>query len=137
MKISQKLEYACRAVFQLAKRHHENTVTRLDEIAQCEDVSSNFLVQIMNDLKNAEVVHSKRGKSGGYFIKKSLDEITLYDIVAAVEPAMLNQVNDQSGESAKEVANAWGDISNQFGNSLKKKTLEQLLSSNDAPMFYI
>lgn len=122
---------------QLAKRHHENTVTRLDEIAQCEDVSSNFLVQIMNDLKNSEVVHSKRGKSGGYFIKKNLDEITLYDIVAAVEPSMLGQVSDQSGQSASEVANAWTDISKQFSASLKKLTLEQLLSSNDAPMFYI
>ncbi len=124
-------------MFQLAKRHHENTVTRLDEIAQCEDVSSNFLVQIMNDLKNAEVVHSKRGKSGGYFIKKSLDEITLYDIVAAVEPGMLNQVSDQSGQSAKEVASAWETVSSQFADSLKEKTLEQLLGNNDAPMFYI
>lgn len=137
MKISQKLEYACRAVFQLAKRHHENTVTRLDEIAQCEDVSSNFLVQIMNDLKNAEVVHSKRGKSGGYFIKKSLDEITLYDIVSAVEPGMLTQVSDQSGESASDVADAWDDIKKQFVQSLKDKTLDQLLGGNQAPMFYI
>jgi len=108
-----------------------------DEIAQCEDVSSNFLVQIMNDLKNAEVVHSKRGKSGGYFIKKSLDEITLYDIVSAVEPGMLTQVSDQSGESASDVADAWDDIKKQFVQSLKDKTLDQLLGGNQAPMFYI
>ena len=122
---------------QLAKRHHENSITRLDEIAQCEDVSANFLVQIMNDLKNAGVVQSKRGKSGGYFIKKPLEEITLYDIVAAVEPAMLSVMGEQSGDSASEVAGAWSEISSQLDHALKKITLLQLLRSNDAPMFYI
>ncbi len=91
---------------QLSKRANDKTVTRLDQIAQCEDVSANFLVQIMNYLKNSEVIQSKKGKVGGYFPEKSSDDITLYDIVAAVEPSMVTKIVTQTGESANEVAAA-------------------------------
>ncbi len=65
MRVSQKLEYACRAMAQLAKQADGKTITRLDEIAQREAVSSNFLVQILNDLRRSGLVTSKRGKFGG------------------------------------------------------------------------
>ena len=52
MRISQKLEYACRAMVQLAQHHDGQTLIQLDDIAQREAVSANFLVQILNDLKN-------------------------------------------------------------------------------------
>ena len=51
---------------QLAKRHDGRTVTRLDELAQREAVSANFLVQILNDLRRAGLVESRRGKSGAH-----------------------------------------------------------------------
>ncbi len=122
---------------QLSKRVNENTVTRLDEIAQCEDVSANFLVQIMNDLKNAEVIQSKRGKAGGYFLEKSADDITLYDIVAAVEPAMVSKMSVQTGQSANEVAATWAEVSNRFTESLKETTLNMLSGNDNEIMFYI
>lgn len=122
---------------QLAKRANENTVTRLDQIAQCEDVSANFLVQIMNDLKNAEVIQSKRGKAGGYFLEKSADDITLYDIVAAVEPSMVTKTVTQTGQSASEVAAAWAEINSKFAESLKETTLSMLSGEDNEIMFYI
>ena len=68
MKISQKLEYACRALAQLAKHHDGRTLTRLEDLAQREAVSGNFLVQILNDLRRAGLIESRRGKAGGYLL---------------------------------------------------------------------
>jgi len=99
VRISQKLEYASRAMLQLAKHADGHTITRLDEIAQREDVSSNFLVQILNDLRNADVIQSKRGKFGGYLLARAPEDITLFDIVSAVEPAMVSTPSPQEGET--------------------------------------
>ena len=71
MKISQKLEYACRALAQLAKHHDGRTLTRLEDLAQREAVSGNFLVQILNDLRRAGLIESRRGKAGGYLLGRS------------------------------------------------------------------
>ena len=62
---------------QLAKRHDGRTITRLDELAQREAVSANFLVQILNDLRRAGLVESRRGKSGGYLLARKPDTIQL------------------------------------------------------------
>ena len=77
MKISQKLEYACRAMAQLAKHHDGRTLTQLEDVAQREEVSGNFLVQILNDLRRAGLVESRRGRAGGYLLAKSAEAITL------------------------------------------------------------
>ena len=69
MRVSQKLEYACRAVVCLARHYDGSTVVKLEDIAQREDISSSFLVQILNELKRSNIVLSKRGKAGGYAIQ--------------------------------------------------------------------
>ena len=75
MRVSQKLEYACRAAIQLAKHHDGETPLRLDDLATREHVPATFLVQILSDLKQANLVISKRGKSGGYLLGLSLIHI--------------------------------------------------------------
>ena len=65
VKVSQKLEYACRAAVCLARHYDGATVVKLEDIAQQEDISASFLVQILNELKRFGLVDSKRGKAGG------------------------------------------------------------------------
>lgn len=137
MRISQKLEYASRAMLQLAKHADGHTITRLDEIAQREDVSSNFLVQILNDLRNADVIQSKRGKFGGYLLARAPEDITLFDIVSAVEPAMVSTPSPQDGESAAAVSKGWENVSNHLNKYLKETTLASLIADESGPMFYI
>jgi len=137
MKVSKKLEYACRAMVQLAKRYDDDKLARLEEIAQHEDVSANFLVQIMNELKHAKVVDSKRGKAGGYRLPARPEEISLYDIVAAVEPALVAAPPQQTGESATSVTLTWTRISAEFEKHLRKTTVATMMDSSSEPMFYI
>ncbi|WP_435894761.1 RrF2 family transcriptional regulator [Oceaniferula spumae] len=135
MRISQKLEYACRAMVQLARHHDGQTLTRLDDLAQREAVSANFLVQILNDLKRSGLIISKRGKAGGYLLAREPREINMQHITMAVEPGMLMPNISEQGESGKSVQEAWGKISKSLDQALKEITLDSL--STQSPMFYI
>jgi Rrf2 family transcriptional regulator, cysteine metabolism repressor len=137
MRISQKLDYACRAMAQLAKRHDGRTITRLDELAQREAVSANFLVQILNDLRRAGLVESRRGKSGGYLLGRKPDTILLREIVEAVEPSLLSFSTHTEGESGVAVRNAWERVAQELKSHLERITLAQLADRSEAPMFYI
>ena len=137
MRISQKLEYACRALAQLARRHDGRSLTRLEELAQREAVPSGFLVQILNDLKRAGLVDSRRGASGGYLLARAPSSITLRQIAEAVEPALLTSTVADDGESGPAVRQVWHKASHAWGEWLNAVTLETLASQPDGGMFYI
>lgn len=136
MRISQKLEYACRALIQLSKHHDGKTITRLEALAQREEVSSNFLVQILNDLRRSNIVDSRRGKAGGYLLSRKPADISLYEIVAVIEPALLNNSVSEDGESGSCVKSIWNVAAENFNDYLKNISLESM-ATDDSPMFYI
>lgn len=137
MKISQKLEYACRALAQLAKVHDGRSLTRLEEMAQREAVSGNFLVQILNDLRRAGLIESRRGKAGGYLLARPANQISLRQIVEAVDPSLLQCSVSTEGESGAAVRSAWDHISSSLHIAFDRITLESMVSKQGAPMFYI
>ena len=137
MKISQKLEYACRALAQLAKYHDGRTLTRLEDLAQREAVSANFLVQILNDLRRAGLIESRRGKAGGYLLARRADQISLRQVVEAVDPSLLQCSVTRDGDSGAAVRLAWEQVSHSLQNSLGQITLDQLATKQGDPMFYI
>ena len=137
MKISQKLEYACRALAQLAKSYDGKTLTRLDELAQREAVSANFLVQILNDLRRGGLVESRRGASGGYMLSRTPERINLREIVDAVEPSQLQNTAVSQGESGPEVQRIWADVSGKLAGDLDQVSLSSFITATDAPDFSI
>ncbi len=122
---------------QLARRHDEQTITRLEELAQREAVSSNFLVQILNDLRRGGLIESRRGKAGGYRLAREPDTIHLLDVVEAVEPALLENSTQGAGESGEGVRRAWKGISEATRRELGEISLLSLISGSDEPMYYI
>ena len=135
MKISQKLEYACRACVQLAKS--TDSILRLEEIAQRENVSSNYLVQILNALRSGGVIQSKRGKHGGYFMERNPQDISLYEIIKAVNSGVVADVTVKDGDSAEQVASIWISISNDIDALLKKTSLQDMMGNDSTYMYYI
>jgi len=135
VRVSQKLEYACRAMVQLSQHYDGQTLTRLDDLAQREVVSANFLVQILNDLKRGDLVLSKRGKNGGYLLARDPREISLLDIIRVVEPSMLNPNTSDVGESGPVIQRAWDQIHQSLLKELSSVTLDSL--GTHSPMFYI
>ncbi len=122
---------------QLAKYHDGRTLTRLEDLAQREAVSGNFLVQILNDLRRAGLIESRRGKAGGYLLARGADQITLRQVVEAVDPSLLQCSVTREGDSGQAVRFAWDQVSSALQESLGQITLETLTSKQGAPMFYI
>jgi Rrf2 family protein len=137
MRISQKVEYALRALAQLAKRHDGRTLTRLDELAQREAVSPNFLIQILSDLRRAGIVESRRGQAGGYLLARTPESVTLAQIIDAIDPSVLQGALSDDGESGPALRRIWGGISDNLRSELERTTLENLVVQPGEGMFYI
>lgn len=120
---------------QLARQYDRQHLTQLDELAQREGVSANFLVQILNDLKRGGLISSKRGKTGGYLLQIPPHEVTLLHITRAVEPGLLIPETSEDGESGRRVNQAWQQVSQTLKKELESVTLDSL--SMQTPMFYI
>ena len=84
MKLSQRGEYALRALLGLGMNHGPEVV-RIRDIAQQQNIPRRFLEQILNDLKSAGFVQSRRGVAGGYRLQRAPDEISLADIIRHLE----------------------------------------------------
>jgi len=85
MKISFKGDYALKAILYLAHHYTMNRVVPIAEIADENDIPRKFLEQIMQILKGAGVVDSKRGIAGGFFLRKAPEKIRLGEIVRLIE----------------------------------------------------
>lgn len=86
MKLTKKGEYALRALIDLGiAQELGRPLVRISEIAVKENIPIKFLEQILVNLKEAGYLDSKRGKEGGYFLAKPLEEITIGDVVRKVE----------------------------------------------------
>jgi Rrf2 family protein len=87
MKLSLRGEYALRAMLVLGLNYGE-PVVRIQAISQQQNIPKRFLEQILNDLKSAGIVQSRRGMSGGYRLARRPEEITLASVVRHIEGAL-------------------------------------------------
>src|SRR5205085_4313554 len=87
MRLSAKAQYACVAMVELACNYGERNPVHLKTIAENHGISQRFLVQILLQLKGAGLVESTRGAAGGYQLSKPPAEISLADIVHAIDQA--------------------------------------------------
>lgn len=86
MKITSKGEYALKALIELAIDHDRgNTVTLINDVAKRKNIPQKYLEQILLSLKNAGILVSKRGVGGGYSLSRSPENISLGEIIRAVE----------------------------------------------------
>src|SRR5687768_13132529 len=82
--ISQTAEYALRAVAALAAHPDESMVTqRLSELTK---VPAGYLSKVLQALGRAGLVRSHRGLGGGFALTRPPDQVTIYDVVQAVDP---------------------------------------------------
>lgn len=87
MKLSVRGEYALRALLVLGL-HYDQPLVRIQTISDHQNIPKRFLEQILNDLKSAGVVKSKRGVAGGYRLARQPGEIPLAIIVRHIEGAL-------------------------------------------------
>jgi Rrf2 family protein len=86
MKLSKRGEYGIKALIVLAEGEDSTpNVKQIREIAEHEQIPVKFLEQILLTLKNAGLLHSRLGASGGYYLARPAHEITLGQIVRTLD----------------------------------------------------
>jgi Rrf2 family protein len=88
MRVSAKADYAIRAMVELAAA--EGGPLKAERIAQAQEIPLKFLENIMTDLRQGALVRSQRGAEGGYWLARPAEEITVADVVRAVEGPIAN-----------------------------------------------
>ena len=84
MKLSTKGKYGLRALIDLAQ-YSEDSPVSITSIARRQDISERYLEQLMSKLKKAGLVKSIRGANGGYVLAKEAKDISVGDVLRALE----------------------------------------------------
>jgi Rrf2 family protein len=84
VRISAKVDYAVRAAIELAAADAERP-TKGDAIAKAQRIPIKFLENILADMRHAGLVASRRGAEGGYWLAQPATEVTVADVIRAVE----------------------------------------------------
>ena len=88
MRVSAKADYAIRAAVELAAAG--DGPVKGDRVAKAQGIPPNFLENILADLRNAGIVMSRRGAEGGYWLARPADEVSLADVIRAVDGPLAN-----------------------------------------------
>jgi len=113
-------------------------VHRVEDLARKEEISANFLLQILNELRKGGVVVSRRGKLGGYMLARPPREINLSQVVAALEGPLWEGEMRAGGQSGAIVVAVWERVNKELDGILEGITLEHMTQmGGDQTMYYI
>lgn len=85
VRVSAKVDYALRAATELAAADDPSIPMKAEQIARAQDIPVKFLENILQSLRHAGIVQSKRGPDGGHLLGRPSGEITLADIIRAID----------------------------------------------------
>ncbi len=133
MQITRQADYAVRAVLHLA-RLEPNKKASTSVIANEQNIPPSFLAKIVAQLSVAGLLHTLRGARGGVSLARAPEEITLLEVVEAIDgPILLNEcVGDPSVCSFEDcpIHTIWCDAKEDLVGRLSKVTFDSFLSAN-------
>ena len=136
---SRRCDYALRAVLYLALKH-SNEMTSTKELAEKLDLPTHFLAKILHDLTGKGLLHSLKGPSGGFTLGMPAKEITLSDVVKAIDGLDIGQgcvlgFSECSGSNPCAVHDNWVGVRENLHSVLFGKNMEQLAGDMKKPGF--
>jgi Rrf2 family protein len=134
MRISAKADYALRAVVELAAAGDARPV-KGERISQAQEIPLKFLENILSELRHAGIVRSQRGVEGGYWLGRPAAEITLADVIRAVEGPLANvrgvtPEQLEYGGSAESLRDVWIALRVSLRSVLEEVTVADVASGN-------
>lgn len=140
MQLPVKAHYATLAMLALAEKHESRDVLPARAIALEQGIPSQFLTQILQQLRAAGLILSTRGSSGGFCLDHAPSCITVGEVVDAVCPST-NSFNDQQASPLSQVVNeVWDEVKTKQREVLDRITMADLLArcqDSSNRMFYI
>ncbi len=134
MRLSTKGRYAVTAMIDLALHQNQRLVS-LAEIAEVQDISLSYLEQLFSRLRKYEIVEGVRGPGGGYRLARDPDDISIADIVNAVDEkldAMRCEGHGTCQSGRKCLAHElWNELSQRIYGFLHETTLADVIASHE------
>ena len=134
MKLTTKCRYGVRAILEIAKNYGKCPTKRKD-ISRVQDIPDSFLENILIDLKNHGIIMSIRGARGGFMLKRTPDQISMYDILSSLEGKLILVDCIHSPEVCQKsercvVRGVWGKMQRTQEQILKDTTIQYLLEQD-------
>ncbi len=130
MKLTAKGRYAVTAMLDLSMRQATGSIT-LADLAERQGISSSYLEQLFAHLRRADLVVSTRGPGGGYRLKKDPDEVSVFDVIHAVNETV--DARKCGGKANCHDNNRclthdlWEELSTKIDDFLREVSLGQLM----------
>ena len=137
MRVSAKVDYAVRAAIELAAAEPGGPI-KGERIAQAQGVPLKFLENILAELRHAGLVRSQRGVEGGYWLARPAEEISVADVIRAVEGPIANVRGVGAHEveyegSAERLREVWIAVRASLRSVLEEVTLADLAGGELPP----
>ncbi len=137
MRIPKKCQYALRAVFELALREPGKPV-KIHQIAGAQDIPPRFLEAILNQLRHAGFVDSRRGSEGGYMLARAAENLTVGEIIEYIQGPIF--VAPDAGKAAQKSTffgdeafkKLWQEVNNAVSEVYQNKTFADLVEFEQA-----
>ncbi len=89
MRVSAKSDYALRALIEMAVRADGRAMSA-EELSRLQEIPHGFLQAILADLRRSDIVLSQRGQSGGWRMARAADDVTVADVIRAVDGPLVS-----------------------------------------------
>ncbi|MBU2916617.1 Fe-S cluster assembly transcriptional regulator IscR [Psychrosphaera sp. F3M07] len=134
MKLTSKGRYAVTAMLDVSL-HTDSGPVPLTDISERQGISLSYLEQLFAKLRKHELVSSVRGPGGGYFLSRDAKEISIREVIAAVDESVdatkcQGKGNCQSGTTCL-THHLWSDLSEQIESFLSEISLGELVERNN------
>ncbi len=137
--LSKTAEYGIRAVLYIALKQFKKGGAKkwvdTEEIARDLKIPQHFLAKVIQKLVKAGIIYSKRGKNGGFRLKKSPEKMKLLDVVFALEgkkflSGCVLGLPNCSNKNPCPVHHYWQNIRDEINRMFSEKTVKELLDGN-------
>jgi Rrf2 family protein len=129
VRISMRAEYGARAIIDLAQRYGMG-LTQTADIAARQHIPESYLEQLLTTLRKAGLVRSVRGPAGGHELARSPSDVTLGDILDALEGVGGGGSGDERSAvvaSAAVLQDVWRDLADRYQRLVHGITIEDLV----------
>lgn len=135
LKVPQKVHHALLIVADLATQHGSGTPMSLHSIAERSGLSQGFLEEIAALLREASIIKGRRGAKGGYVLVKEPADITVGDVIVAIEGpiALVDCFDDAVGCTLAPLCatqNVWYRVQRQVTSTLTEMTISDIVEAS-------
>lgn len=125
LKPTQTVDYAVRSMIFIASMADNTSVLRC-ELARHESIPPSFVAKILTRLVRAGLLRSSRGARGGFRLARPASQITLLDVIEAIEGRFVLRARSRLGSPA--TRRVWDQVQDELCQVLRRTTLEELVS---------